>query len=431
MLTAVKKILTDNHKLLLLPIMKNVLYNLQNVSNLTELSLNHLSIVMTLLKNYSLNHNIAFIYSKKINKDILKEQWEGYVDIIHELNVPYTKILLQNLQHQAPNSQFNTTDDEFKLQKKIYGYFLLVDKTYNNFGFNASYFFTNSNTCNFFSTNIASLDNEYFNILASKLINKEITHCIVGEAAVKLLKNNTEKTIVNTELWDLRTKITSGYNYDTYEYNTTKVEWFNECFMIPRHVKKIVNNSSTEIKEKIICYYKGLKFLYITSDYSNIELFNSKIPKNLSVKKCYKKNKTKITNVWKDVDDKISIYKNHPITSMTKFTKGFWILRPNGNFDIIISKIMYIPFLSYPFVATGTFTCNDVNLKMLSANKFSNNSNSLLLMMCKSRNINLTFENYKPKPNNKLKNNRRVKRKIYNINERQRNNISIFSPLLS
>ena len=77
----VKDLITNNYKLSILPIMKNVLYELKHVKNLADLSLNYLSIVMTLLKDYS-NYDIAFICTKKINECMLRKEWNGSVTIL-------------------------------------------------------------------------------------------------------------------------------------------------------------------------------------------------------------------------------------------------------------------------------------------------------------------------------------------------------------
>ena len=427
----VKDLITNNYKLSILPIMKNVLYELKHVKNLADLSLNYLSIVMTLLKDYS-NYDIAFICTKKINECMLRKEWNGSVTILQELSIPYNKTLIQNIQHQAKESIFNVTDKELELQKKIYGYFLLVDSQYNNYGFNASYFFTNKNTYQFFSKNLSSLELSYFNNLKKTLKGNYLSHCIVGEAAVKLLKNNTDSSILKTEIWDMacdQTHMIQHKNINTYSFNTGKIEWFGECYLSPRHEQKVVSGNCVKISSKVICYYKGLKFLYVDSDISNVTIIDSKkLVTRKCAKKLYKANKkVKITSVWKNLKQKITIYKQKPITFMTKFSKGFWIMRPNGYFDIIIAENMYIPFLSLPFIGTGKFEFNK-KLIVWSANKFSDNACHNISLECKQSNIKHTIYECAFKQD-KVKN-RYVKKKKTIINERQRNNISVFSSLL-
>jgi hypothetical protein len=428
----VRKLITNNAYLSILPNMKNVLYELKHVKHLTDLSLNYLSIIMTLLKNYSNIFNIAFICSKKLNEIILKNNWKGNVSILHELSIPYNKTIIENIKHQTTDAIFDTTTKEFKLQKKIYGYFLAVDPIYNGYGFNASYFFTNKNTYDFFQKNITSLELKYFENLKKIIVDKELSHCIVGEAAVKLLKNNTDGSILKTEIWDMSNNKSGLVQYSSsYTFKTSKIEWFNNCYLIPRHEKKMLIKNSTNISEKVICYYKGLKFLYIDSDYSNISIITYQTPGTSNYTKSFYKphKKTKITNVWKDLNQKTNIYKNIPISFMTKFSNGFWIMRPNGNFDTIISKNMYMPMLSEPFLAVGTFKCLNSVLTLWSANKFSNKVKNKIYVLCKQAKIKHIFNDCVFKRTNRSISH--VKSKMSIINEHQRNNISVFSTLLS
>ena len=430
-ISVVKELITNNSNLSFIPIMESVSYELKHVKYLTDLSLNYLSIVMTLLKNYSSTVNIAFICSKKINKNVLKNKWKGGISILHELSIPYNQTLLKNIKHQAKESIFNVTDKELRVQQKIYGYFLLVDPIHNGYGFNASYFFTNKNTLNFFSKNVTSLEIKFFTNLKKLILGKELSHCIVGEAAIKLLKNNTNESIIKTEIWDMENN-KSGiiHHTDNYTFKTSKIEWFGECYLVPRHEKKIFIKNYTNSSEKIICYYKGLKFLYVDSDCSNVNVESYKTPSKCNYTKIFYKprKKTKITNVWQDLNKKTSIYKNIPISFMTKFPKAFWIMRPSGNFDIIVSENMYIPMLSIPFIASGKYEYVNEVLSLWSANKFSNNAKNKIKILCKHDKIKHIFNDCVFKLSNRK--NRHVKRKIPFINECQRNNIPVFSPLL-
>ena len=421
-------LITNNSNL---SIMKNLLYELKHVKKLTELSLNYLSLVMTLLKDYS-NVNIAFICSKKLNQNILQNNWNGNVSILRELSIPYNKTILDNIKHQQSESIFNITEKEFMMQKKIYGYFLLVDEVYNGFGFNASYFFTNKNTYNFFKTNTSSLELKYFENLKKIITGRELSHCIVGEAAVKLLNNNTDNSIHKTEIWNMFTSKSGVIQYsDTYTFKTSKIEWFNECYLIPRHDKKMIVKNNKNMSEKVICYYKGLKFLYIDSDCANIKVTTYQTLSSANNFRSFYKapKKTKITNVWQDLNHKTNIYENIRISFMTKFSNGFWVMRPNGNFDIIISKKMYLPILSTSFIATGKFEYSNNKLTIWAANNFSNKVQNKILFLCKNATIEHIFIGCVFKRTNRK--NRHVKRKSSIINEHERNNISVFSSLLS
>ena len=114
---------------------------------------------------------------------------------------------------------------------------------------------------------------------------------------------------------------------------------------------------------------------------------------------------------------------------MTKFSNGFWVMRPNGNFDIIISKKMYLPILSTSFIATGKFEYSNNKLTIWAANNFSNKVQNKILFLCKNAAIEHIFISCVFKRTNRK--NRHVKRKSTIINEHERNNISVFSSLLS
>tara|TARA_B110000208_G_scaffold187162_1_gene244776 strand:+ start:3210 stop:3803 length:594 start_codon:yes stop_codon:yes gene_type:complete len=144
------------------------------------------------------NKQYVFICGKKYTESMLHKLYSG-VEIVCEFTIPYYGKLLRNMKHQYPSSFITPfTETHGNNQGFIFGYLVLCGhNSLVDVGLEASYFFTNKNTLNFFSNNIAELPDKNIQEIKKMLSTVSLgdcQSCIVGSAAIQLFNKNTRST---------------------------------------------------------------------------------------------------------------------------------------------------------------------------------------------------------------------------------------------
>ena len=437
-----------------IPIVIKTTEELMHTGLIELLSPTSFTCLINLLMYWFEDYNIAFVCGKKYNHSLLKKEWKRIhgntnIQILKELQIPYTKILLENIKQQSPESILNFNDNHGICQGKIFGYFVLCDKEFSGFGNNASHFFTNKNTCSFFSKKTPNISPSTMKFILTKIDNskKKCINCVVGSSAITLFGEKNIKVKEQTDIWDpknndIKTMINTIHTSSVrnLRIQNKKVEWFGECYMVPSH--EITLTEETRIQpenffwsENIFGYYMGIKFLYVGGNTSNIKfkeysLNHLKVPYQ---SKIYKPNKNhKITKVWNyKTTIATSIYRNVSLNILDpiKFNKGFWIIEPSGILTIILSKHMFVPWLTKGFIAAGKFEHKGSSLHFFPCNKFSATCNILKFM--KTSKYEICLNRFRLQSKYIKKTRRPIKKKNPIIqDERQRDNLSSLFTLL-
>ena len=337
------------------------------------------------------NKQYVFICGKKYTESMLHKLYSG-VEIVCEFSIPYCKKLLRNMKHQYPTSfVFPFTETHGKNQGCIFGYLVsCTDNSLVDVGLEASYFFTNKNTLDFFSNNTAELPEKNIQKIKKMLstVSGDCQSCIVGSAAIQLFNKNTCSTFLTTEVW---TRKNNKIDLILEKINTTriikiinkKVEWFKKYYFIPSHDITVkcgneVTMSNFFEREEIFCYYKGVKFLYAGGDNSTSSInvitpLTVKSKYSCNYKSNYKPSKkNRVNTVWDPVKEyTVDIHTHHTLEGLKGMSKGYWILTMDGTFTVIRAEEMYIPWLASGFIATGVLEQQHQVLVMYPANKFS------------------------------------------------------------
>ena len=337
------------------------------------------------------NKHYAFICGKKYTESMLCQLYSG-VEIVCEFSIPYCEKLLRNMKHQYPSSfVIPFTETHGKNQCCIFGY--LVSYTNNSIvgvGLEASYFFTNKNTLDFFSNNTSELPEKNIQEIKKMMstVSRDCQSCIVGSVAIQLFNKNTCSSFLTTEVW---TKKNNKIDLILEKINTTriikiinkKVEWFKKYYFIPSHDITVKCGSEVTMsnffeREEIFCYYKGVKFLYAGGDNSNssinvIEPLMIKSNYSCNYKSNYKPSKkNRVNTVWDPAKEyTVDIHTHHTLEGLKGMSKGYWILGVDGTFTVIRAEQMYIPWLASGFIATGVLEKQRQVFVMYPANKFS------------------------------------------------------------
>ncbi len=161
-----------------IPIVIKTTEELMHTGLIELLSPTSFTCLINLLMYWFEDYNIAFVCGKKYNHSLLKKEWKRIhgntnIQILKELQIPYTKILLENIKQQSPESILNFNDNHGICQGKIFGYFVLCDKEFSGFGNNASHFFTNKNTCSFFSKKTPNISPSTMKFILTKIDNSK------------------------------------------------------------------------------------------------------------------------------------------------------------------------------------------------------------------------------------------------------------------
>ena len=162
-----------------IPIVIKTTEELMHTGLIELLSPTSFTCLINLLMYWFDDYHIAFVCGKKYTSNLLKKEWKRFhgdsnIQILKELQIPYTKILLENIKQQSPESILNFNDNYGKHQGKIFGYFVLCEEKFSGIGNNASHFFTNKNTCSFFSKKTPNISESNTQFILNKIgKNKE------------------------------------------------------------------------------------------------------------------------------------------------------------------------------------------------------------------------------------------------------------------
>ena len=220
-----------------------------------------------------------------------------------------------------------------------------------------------------------------------------------------------------------------------------KIEWFGEYYMVPSREIDLIEDSVISSDnffwtEDIVGYYMGIKFLYVGGNTSNIKIKNyfSDDWKLSRYSKIYKPDKKhKITSVWEyKMNMEITIHRDMNLNLLEnlglKF--GFWVIEPSGILTIIVSKRMFVPWLTRGFIAAGKFENKGSSLHFFPCNKFSAACDILKFIKPGNYSIHLNKFSLMKKSTKKIR--RPIKKKNYIIqDERQRDNLPSLLTLLS
>jgi len=439
-----------------IPVVNKAVEEFTQVGLIQLLSHSSFTCLINLLMYWFDEYHVAFVCGKKYTQNMLKREWEhlhntNNIEIIKELEIPYTKILLKNINQQCPESIINFNDTHGKRQGKIFGYFILCEKQFAGFGNNASHFFTNKNTADFFSKKIPNMSQLDLSFILTKINNakKKCMSCVVGSSAIKLFGEKNIRIPEKTDIWDPETN-----NIDAiiHTINTSKIrnlriqnkkiEWFDKCFMVPSHEINMVEDSKLTpsdffMNENIFGYYMGIKFLYVGGNTSNIkikECYNGKHKVPIQTK-IYKPNKKhRITSVWNyhSYDITTKIYRDVSLSMIDELDlkEGFWIIEPSGILTIIASKKMFIPWLTRGFASAGKFALKGSSLHFFPCNKFAAACDIKKFLSISNYDIHLNgfqrIAKIVKKPRRPIK-----KKNTIIQDERQRDNLSSLFTLLS
>lgn len=438
-----------------IPIVNKTSEELLRVESIELLSQTSFTCLINLLMYWFDDYHIAFVCGKKYTPDLLKKEWKrlhdnSEIQILKELSIPYTKVLLENIKQQSPESVLNFNDNYGNHQGKIFGYFVLCEEQFSGFGNNASHFFTNKNTWSFFSTKTPNISEKSLKFITDKIgKNKEkCINCVVGSTAVTLFGEKNIELEEYPEIWNPENNDIANI-IDTIDstrvkklrIQNKKIEWFGEYYMVPSREIDLVENSVISSEnffwtEDIVGYYMGIKFLYVGGNTSNIKIKNYfsdnwKIPRYAKIYKPDKKHK--ITSVWEyKMNMGTTIHRDVNLNLLEKLDLkfGFWVIEPSGILTIIVSKRMFVPWLTRGFIAAGKFENKGSSLHFFPCNKFSAACDILKFIKPGNYSIHLNKFNLMKKSTKKIR--RPIKKKNYIIqDERQRDNLPSFLTLLS
>ena len=438
-----------------IPIVNKTSEELLRVESIELLSQTSFTCLINLLMYWFDDYHIAFVCGKKYTPDLLKKEWKrlhdnSEIQILKELSIPYTKVLLENIKQQSPESISNFNDNYGNHQGKIFGYFVLCEEQFSGFGNNASHFFTNKNTWSFFSTKTPNISEKSIKFITDKIgKNKEkCINCVVGSTAVTLFGEKNIELEEYPEIWNPENNDIANI-IDTIDstrvkklrIQNKKIEWFGEYYMVPSREIDLVENSVISSEnffwtEDIVGYYMGIKFLYVGGNTSNIKIKNYfsdnwKIPMYYKIYKPDKKHK--ITSVWEyKMNMGITIHRDVNLNLLEKLDLkfGFWVIEPSGILTIIVSKRMFVPWLTRGFIAAGKFENKGSSLHFFPCNKFSAACDILKFIKPGNYSIHLNKFNLMKKSTKKIR--RPIKKKNYIIqDERQRDNLPSLLTLLS
>ncbi len=438
-----------------IPIVNKTSEELLRVESIELLSQTSFTCLINLLMYWFDDYHIAFVCGKKYTPDLLKKEWKrlhdnSEIQILKELSIPYTKVLLENIKQQSPESISNFNDNYGNHQGKIFGYFVLCEEQFSGFGNNASHFFTNKNTWSFFSTKTPNISEKSIKFITDKIgKNKEkCINCVVGSTAVTLFGEKNIELEEYPEIWNPENNDIANI-IDTIDstrvkklrIQNKKIEWFGEYYMVPSREIDLVENSVISSEnffwtEDIVGYYMGIKFLYVGGNTSNIKIKNYfsdnwKIPRYAKIYKPDKKHK--ITSVWEyKMNMGTTIHRDVNLNLLEKLDLkfGFWVIEPSGILTIIVSKRMFVPWLTRGFIAAGKFENKGSSLHFFPCNKFSAACDILKFIKPGNYSIHLNKFNLMKKSTKKIR--RPIKKKNYIIqDERQRDNLPSLLTLLS
>jgi len=437
-----------------IPIVKKTTDELTRVELIELLSTTSFTCLINLLMYWFDDYHIAFVCGKKYTPNLLKKEWKRIhgstnIQILKELQIPYTKTLLENIKQQSPKSILNFNDNYGKFQGKIFGYFILSEEQFSGLGSNASHFFTNRNTRAFFSEKTPNISQSKMEFILSK-INKDkqkCINCVVGSTAITLFGEKNIEVEGIPDIWNPESNNIENI-IDTIDSNeikklkiqNKKIEWFNEYYMVPsREIDliedRIIRPEDFFWTEDIVGYYMGIKFLYVGGNTSNIKIkkYSSNNWKLPSRSKIYKPDKKhRITTVWDyKTNAETNIYRdvNLNLLEQLDFRVGFWVIEPSGILTIIISKRMFIPWLTKGFIAAGKFERKGSSLHFFPCNKFSASCD--ISKFIKSANYEIYLNRFRLRKKYTQKIRRPIKKKNPIIqDERQRDNLSSLLTLL-
>lgn len=437
-----------------IPIVKKTSEELLRVESIELLSQASFTCLINLLMYWFDDYHIAFVCGKKYTSNLLKKEWKRFhgdsnIQILKELQIPYTKILLENIKQQSPESILNFNDKYGKHQGKIFGYFVLCEEKFSGIGNNASHFFTNKNTCSFFSKKTPNISESNTQFILNKIgKNKEkCINCVVGSTAITLFGEKNVELEGVPEIWNPQINditniidtLDSG-KIKKLKIQNKKIEWFGECYMVPcREIDliedRIIRHEDFFWTEDIVGYYMGIKFLHVGGNTSNIKIKNYssndwKLPRQSKIYKPDKKHK--ITSVWNyKTDVETSIYRDVNLNLMKQLNSnvGFWVIEPSGILTIIISERMFVPWLTKGFISAGKFERKGSSLHFFPCNNFSAACD--IKKFIRSSNYSIHLNRFNPRKKYTKKIRRPIKRKNYIIqDERQRDNLSSLLALL-
>ena len=95
-----------------IPIVKKTTEELTRVKLIELLSTTSFTFLINLLMYWFDDYHIAFTCGKKYTPNLLKKEWKKIhgstnIQILKELQIPYTKTLLENINQQSPESILN------------------------------------------------------------------------------------------------------------------------------------------------------------------------------------------------------------------------------------------------------------------------------------------------------------------------------------
>ncbi len=438
-----------------IPIVNKTSEELLRVESIELLSQTSFTCLINLLMYWFDDYHIAFVCGKKYTPNLLKKEWKrlhdnSEIQILKELYIPYTKVLLENIKQQSPESILNFNDNYGNHQGKIFGYFVLCEEQFSGFGNNASHFFTNKNTWSFFSTKTPNISEKSLKFITDKIgKNKEkCINCVVGSTAVTLFGEKNIELEEYPEIWNSDNNDIANI-IDTIDFTRVKklriqnkkIEWFGEYYMVPSREIDLIEDSVISPEnffwtEEIVGYYMGIKFLYVGGNTSNIKIKNYfsdnwNLPRYSKIYKPDKKHK--ITSVWEyKMNTGITIHRDMNLILLEKLDLkfGFWVIEPSGILTIIVSKRMFVPWLTRGFIAAGKFENKGSSLHFFPCNKFSAACDILKFIKPGNYSIHLNKFNLMKKSTKKIR--RPIKKKNYIIqDERQRDNLPSLLTLLS
>ena len=371
--------------------------------------------IMNILMYLVPESNIYFFPTGlKCSEEMLHKFWNQkfqsvFITNIEEVFITYSKQLYDNIVYQFPDvfNDFNFGRKEAHLQKKIYGYFVQSNKPVKyDIGREISHVFTNYNTLRLMTYGIPRLSESLIQKIrtALNLPSKLQKSCIIGQVALALYGLVPEMSKIMYEIWTIDKNVEKGSNIvqlpklhkhlTMYKNGTVptriilgknrKIIWDKQQVFIPRHVFIVEHDgfnpkilgSDPIYDERLIAYYKGVKFLCMIPK-EKIVLANK--DDNIKFVYIHKSNPYMAHNMitlpeTSTIDTSITyqnpilkinhlhIYQNCLIGEIAlkylqKATSnmGVWILNKDSTFDIIISKKFDLSWITtFSFLTAGT-----------------------------------------------------------------------------
>ena len=448
-------------------------------------------ILNTLMYKFQINLHF-FPCGFKSSLNMIQRCWKrNFADnieaVLLEVSIPFSNTLFDNLDIEFSNilyiSGFNR--EYARQQKKIFGYFVICDVLNENIAIKSremSHVFTNKNTLKLLSSGHPKLSNFCIKQIKSQIVSDSdkflslisgITPLVISDdqkqqdyitpeiltCSEELLGNNVIFLTQGDPFFQNLKTIISKSSFEMQKIHTQKIQWFDDIVLIPNSSIKIIeeeNKIETPmdlcLNEKILFYFKGFKFLsfipeqnqrgLLKINFQNITIEKSRNPRFLPPitpgfknKKKIKKRINKVAKEGKNIsvyrNCLLSVAKNHMLEKMT------WVLRIDGSFDIIVGEDFFRYLISGGFVAAGHLKWNKNMLEISEGfhlPKFNKSKmyieNNLLQDPVKHFYFTYLFKKYPPCKDYKTI---PVKKKktIIQDEKPQRNNISIFSSLLS